>query len=450
MDVTGTFTNNGFFYVLSDGAGFSGSFIDALGVTGGGMYEFQREITNVTPMGSQAGWHLVSSPLLAGQFTSDALYYYYLNYFDATTQLYVPVVGSQPCVPAATMPNNFMEGWSIKYDDQYAANCAGGMEDYVINMGGVFNDALTVAQAGVVIGYNLLGNPFASAIDPTAFSWPVSVPTNSGWMWDGLSGANAWVIFDGTGIGGNVPPTQGFFLQATGPGTLDVTGARIHDTPLAWYKDAADYLKLKATVEGALNADVTYIRFNDAATAGLDKEWDGLKMFNNVEQTPDIYTHTGDNDLSINTQPAVDMVPMSFVCETAGTYTIEAVETGSFGNVVLEDVVTGEQTDLLAGSYTFDYNSVSEVHPFIVHFTPLGMIEHDANSIRIWGANQTVNVVVPETTGTIHVYNMMGQEVVSADAQPGLNTLPVRDVNTYYVVKVVTENNAKTGKVFIK
>jgi hypothetical protein len=139
---------------------------------------------------------------------------------------------------------------------------------------------------------------------------------------------------------------------------------------------------------------------------------------------------------------------MGFVANGAGTYTIEAIETSEFANVVLEDGLTFVQTDLLNGSYTFNYTEGE--YPFVIHFTPLGTPEHDANSINIWAANQTIYVQAPATNGDIVVYNMMGQEVVKTAIQPGLNVIPMENVNTYYIVKVLGSDITETGKVFIK
>ncbi len=59
-------------------------------------------------------------------------------------------------------------------------------------------------------------------------------------------------------------------------------------------------------------------------------------------------------------------------------------------------------------------------------------------------------VQAPSVNGDIVVFNMMGQEVIRTDIAPGINVIPMDDVNTYYVVKVLTSDNAVTGKVFIK
>ncbi len=92
----------------------------------------------------------------------------------------------------------------------------------------------------------------------------------------------------------------------------------------------------------------------------------------------------------------------------------------------------------------------NEAERFIVHFTPLGIGDNFADMVNIWSSQDNIYVQAPNVTGDIVVFNMMGQEVVRTDIEPGLNIIPMNAVNTYYVVKVLTSDNAVTGKVFIK
>jgi len=115
----------------------------------------------------------------------------------------------------------------------------------------------------------------------------------------------------------------------------------------------------------------------------------------------------------------------------------------------LEDIATSDQTNLLEGPYTFNCDEGTK--PFIVHFTLMGTSELDAHNINIWSEDHNICVKVPGSiNGDIVVFNMMGQQISSTDIEPGLNVIPVNRVNTYYVVKVLTEDNAVTGKVYIK
>jgi hypothetical protein len=141
---------------------------------------------------------------------------------------------------------------------------------------------------------------------------------------------------------------------------------------------------------------------------------------------------------------------MSFFAAQSMSYTIEAIETGDFANVILEDRFYGVQTDLLTDSYTFNYNVNDEPDRFFIHFTPLATPELSASSINMWTNDHKIFVQTPEMSGDIVVYNMMGQEVSRTQIQAGLNVVPVSDVNALYVVKITGSEITKTGKVYVK
>ena len=104
----------------------------------------------------------------------------------------------------------------------------------------------------------------------------------------------------------------------------------------------------------------------------------------------------------------------------------------------------------MTSSYTFSYTVNDDADRFFVHFTPLGIGEDLAASINIWSNDHKIYVQAPAINGDIVVFNMMGQEVVRTEIEPGLNTIPVNDRNSYYVVKVVSSDVARTGKVYVK
>jgi len=464
----GMFTNDGFFNILSLPTGESGSYIDN-GGTGGttGVFAFHRDVKIPTPLGAQAGWHYLSSPV-SGWTSGDAISPmndYFLNWWDEThvVNYWNHHEGAQPCVPAAPLALADVEGWSIKFDQAFAAACPAVPQTGLtielwgpamnMNHGGVVYSRGATVTAGSEMGWNLMGNPYPCSVDPLNITWDPGA-NQSLYYFDGNNGS--YVSWAG-GVGSLIPPTQGFFIEYTAPGFMTFDGPlagldeRTHVPAGQWWKsDISDLLTLKAINVNNDRYDITNIRFLSEATTEWDKVWDAHKLLTEVSAVPQIYTHISGDILSINSQPATEAVPMSFVCGEAGTFTIDAIETSDFAHVVLENDLTGEQTDLLAGSYTFDYVNAGEVHPFIVHFTPLGIGDNFANSVNIWSSANNIYVKVPDVTGDIVVFNMMGQEVVRTDIDPGVNVIPMNDVNTYYVVKVLTSDNAVTGKVFIK
>lgn len=144
------------------------------------------------------------------------------------------------------------------------------------------------------------------------------------------------------------------------------------------------------------------------------------------------------------------MVPMGFISATAGFYTISAVETSEFDFVVLEDLLTGEQTDLLADNYTFNYSVNENNDRFFIHFSPLGIENTLTSNLKIWSNDHNIYVQSSEINGNIIVYNMMGQKVIRTEIEPGLNVLPMSKKNAFYIVKVTSADVIKTAKVFVR
>jgi WD40 repeat protein len=245
-------------------------------------------------------------------------------------------------------------------------------------------------------------------------------------------------------------PGLGFFTEYVAAGTFALTGAeRAHFPDWFWKGDLSSLLTIEAT--GAEYSDVTHVRFMEDAQAGFAGDGDFHKLFSTTEGLPQIYTLAGADQLAVNALPSTEVVPMGFTASTSGTYTLKAIETSEFSQVELWDLFTGEVTDLLTGSYSFSYAVGDDANRFELHFAPVGTPEFNANSVKIWSSDNNIYVNVPKTLeGTISVFNMMGQEVVSTDTQIGVNVIPMNEVNTYYVVKVLSNDNAITGKVYIK
>jgi hypothetical protein len=80
----------------------------------------------------------------------------------------------------------------------------------------------------------------------------------------------------------------------------------------------------------------------------------------------------------------------------------------------------------------------------------LAVRENPADLVNIYSSQKDVYVSVPlNTTGDIVVYNLMGQEIVRTQINGVLNKLTL-DKSAYYIVKVVSNENVVTKKVFVK
>ena len=467
LTAMGTTLCDGAIEIMSDETGMGGSFIEAgIDPLSTGTFTYMRNTLGTGALGDAAGWHFISSPV--STFGTDDIWDYYMNYYDEPTSMWVQYGGSPtiPCTPAPNMNMGLMQGWSVKQDLMYEANgCTGGTGQEIDFTGPItslysgaqtFTGTAADATGDFLNNWNLIGNPF-----PATWYYEDMYATGlpAGWddamyMYDDVTqNYLSWVFGGGNANDGYVVPTQAVFFhgdgsEATMPMTMDPS--ELHHSSYSFTKsEVSNLLALKVT--GEYSSDETFIRFNEDATLAFDGKYDAYKLMSAVEYVPSLYTHAGDDNLSINSQPETNMVPMSFNTGQNGTFTIEATETSEFSHVVLEDKFTGEQIDLLAGSYTFDFTTGDLTDRFIVHFTPLGIGELGANNVKIWARDNNIIVNVPaEVTGDVVVYNMMGQEVTRTDIVSVETQIPVSDVNTYYVVKVISDSNAVTGKVYIK
>ena len=463
LTTNGLFTNDGLFLIQSDGlSGYAGTYIDMAGIAGVGVFEFDRDVLCSGTVGGSAnplGWHYLAAPF--DGFTTDNMPDYFVNAWDQPTGMWIQYSMDPylfPCTPWPTTPLNTMDAWSINFDLNYPDPLCPGLPPGTGNIVEFIGGAVDVHTgaynaplgygAGAYQEWNLVSNPYPSGLDVDLIAWgPNTVQAAA--YYDGCAGN---YVYWATGMGSYVmAPTLGFFVETVAADVFPVTNAeRAHGADWFWKSEVTDLLTLEAT--GNDKSDVLHVRFADNVTAGFDLNGDAHKLFAENEGLAQIYTLAGEEMLAINAQPAAEMVPMGFTSVGSGTFTIEAIETSDFADVVLEDLFEETQTDLLAGSYTFNYTAGDDPNRFIIHFTPVGTPELEANSINIWSSEHNIYVNVPETAnGDIIVFNMMGQEMLRTDINPGcVNVIPMEKVNTYYVVKVLTSKNAVTGKVYIK
>jgi hypothetical protein len=380
-------------------------------------------------------WHLISSPV--ANETADAFFGLYLQNHTESTNAYTDITN-----PAT--PLNVMQGYAL-----YNAEPGTAQFNGLLNTGnvGALNNVTRNNQ-----GWNLVGNPYASYID-----WDAA----SGWTKTNVDNATyrhvnsaTWASYVG-GVGANggtryIAPCQGFFIGVTDGqtiGTLNMNNSVRTHTSSPFYKDeVADIVRLEVSGNGF--TDETVIRFLSAATTGFDGEWDAHKLFGSVPSAPAIYS-SENGKMSINSLPPATSIPLGVYAGTSGEFTISATETTDFPDVILEDIALATFTNLKSKSYTFNYE-VNSGDRFILHFSPTGVPENEADLVNIYSNQRDVYVSVPDnTSGEIIVYNLLGQEVAHTRITGSLNKLSLVNGN-YYLVRVLGNDINVTRKIFVK
>ncbi len=189
-------------------------------------------------------------------------------------------------------------------------------------------------------GYNLISNPYPSAVEMTALVREDSVG-DAFYVWDpraGTHGTGAYVVasFDPLVNASYVVPSHaGMFLYVK-PGSLsenkitfsesmktqDPSSSAVFKTTAGM---TADGLQLQVlSHNGDVYWDKLYIRFDNQSTPMVDGR-DAYKLVNPVL---DFYTISGSNKLSIDVRPMVlnTAIPLGFVTDSQFQYTIKVAD----------------------------------------------------------------------------------------------------------------------------
>ena len=391
-------------------------------------------------------WHYVSPPM-SGQTANTFfdLYLYGHNEFD----------NSWFNIVDETTPLTTGQGYRVwsygTTTGDVSVNFTGGS----LNSGTYF---LPVSNTGS--GWNFVGNPYASAVDWDDLSWIKSFIDGTVYVWDGLQYLS-WNGSVGDLTDGIIPAMQSFFVKANGANPLLVVsnGARTHGVD-PYKAEKVDEL-LTLTVTGNEMYDRTFVNFNKEASVNIDNQLDGYKITGH-EDAPQLYSMVGEEKLRVNVLPEIvpDLViPVGFEVSVETDYTIVASDLGTFGSgitIYLEDLKEGVMINLNEQpEYTFMAFAGDETHRFNIHFLKATAIDEVANTeISIYSYSNSI--FVKNSNGELNgasvvVYNIAGQKVYENAIQDvPLNRFDLQLKTGYYVVKVISEKELTSQKVFIK
>ena len=326
-------------------------------------------------------------------------------------------------------------------------------------------------------GYNLIGNPFTSFID-----WDQIFNNN---YLPFLNRAIYFTVYDGVGSyvypfsvnggTGKIPPMQGFFVKATGPGSIPLPlEARTHKLRQLRLKgaeedrissDTVSFIRLKIENEEKKNELVVY--FNEQATNSFDGDFDAYKM-GKTNGNISIWTKIGNVDYSINGLPFPETsfeIPVGINVKTQGIYKLSSDEFNKLDNysVTLKDKLTNFAIDLKKGEVMqFDAPSGISEDRFILSIanltTDIPAIITPERKFSIYSSHGTLNILslsdeFGNLPGSVKIYDLTGRKVLQVDnlewngngdlkqftvdsAEKGLFIVEVKAGNKKYVEKV--------------
>jgi len=360
-----------------------------------------------------------------------------------------------------------------------------------VNFIGVPNNGIIVGEALKANSYQLIGNPYPSALDANAFLsdsnnsfikgtiyfWTHNtVFTNNKYTSDdyaaynrlgGLATSKA-KSSDKGGVNTDIPlgqiaAGQSFFAITTAAGNAIFNNSmRVAGNNTQFFKTAAlerhrVWLNL-SNDEGAFKQ--TLIGYVDGATNDLDNNFDG-KTFN---QNPYINFYSVINEtttLAIQGRALPldysDVVKLGYSSTIKGDFTIEIDNAdGDLANhsVYLEDKILGTTTDLSKADYKFTTAIGTFNDRFVLRYTNktlgTGDFETNQDAVLVGIKNKTITInSTKENIDTVYIYDISGKLLYSkkkiSDTQLTITNLGIS--NQVIFVKVILENeHANTVK----
>ena len=335
-------------------------------------------------------------------------------------------------------------------------------------------------------GWNLLGNPFTSAIAAEAFidaNYSVTPSLSQFdpnyvalYLFDG-SGPRYYYIAKSTGWpgGGELTAThvqagQGFFVLAMNDNSEFLFSRAMQEqstvTTMLKSSGADDrWPGLQLKVKYNSDESLTTIVYNEDMTAGVDPGYD-IGLFNSGQDI-ELYTTLALKDNSVNyarqALPLVGcskyIIPVGIDSDKGGEVTFSA-DVEPLGNYKfwLEDRTTGTFTDLNANSYTVTLPSKTygTGRFFIIASTntPTGIEQPQAEGtdVRVWVTNDKVIIKGEVSDEAIcEIYDTRGRQVVMTRlTDTELNTVIMPSASKgVYLVRVIDGGKVTTHKVAI-
>jgi len=413
----------------------------------------------------QNGWHLVTPitiPTTAYDFWTGAVEETWLASHDETSNTYTYITEDDALTRA--------QGYSYWIEN--------GVGDQTIEFTGtIIGTDVSASLTKGGDGWNLIGNPFTSALE-WGSSWS-SGTSGTAYVWDNddVQGTNNGYKFyngtSGTLTDGIIPLGQGFFVEASSTASFTIpASARVHNHTNAFYKstnatgsEPNQYIRIE--LDGGYYGNTVFVGFPENGSDDFDISGDATKLYSSTENVQ-FFAVENDDELCINANaPLFDgeskTVPLNLVQVTDGEHTMAFSNLNQLTDVsiTLEDVLTTYTQDIRENHvYTFNTSTNDNAERFLLHFawSPNGInedIEEGSSNIQIYSFGNEVYIRSTDDAinqgGNVTIYDMMGRELAQQKiAAMELVKMPVNTTNSFVVVKVVKAGSAKIQKVYIK
>lgn len=240
-----------------------------------------------------------------------------------------------------------------------------------------FNLSYTNTSNPLDDGFNLIANPYPSAIDWLSVAWTKTNVNNAIYMFQADNGQYASFVNGIATNGGSrfIASSQGFYVQANAaaPVLTATENVKSVSSPVL-IKEAEIKNMLRLRMTGDDRQDEAVVYFDKDASNGFDGNYDAAKFMSTNPLNPSIASVINSRDLSINGIPFQAQtihIPVRVMAGVAGTYQITWSGLQSFDSnacFTLEDTENGNIIDLKTNSiYFFNMSPGNQSPRFMLH-----------------------------------------------------------------------------------
>ena len=280
-------------------------------------------------------------------------------------------------------------------------------------------------------GFHLIGNPFTHNISFAHLDGNIV----EGYYVVGEN--NEFIAVEPTTSTEVIAPFQAVLVQATEEAYLFINKEAVSAT-----REVSNGV-LEIVASNGSYSDVAYVSFNEGY--GLEK------MAHNNANVPMVYLPVGDKNYAIaKYNQDVNEIPVSFVAQTMGEYTIGVKSHDcAFESMYLTDRMTGESVNLLMEDYTFVATSNDNADRFMLTFATTGVEETKEESyIFINNDNMIINNVAGNAI--VRIVDMMGRVVSEYNVRESASISTSSLNSGVYVIQMSDDNGVKVQKVVIE
>lgn len=433
--------------------------------TATGNVTIERYIAAASWSSGNDGFHLISSPVAAEEIsgewtpTGSGNDYDFYGWSEAN-QTWVNKKNNDPEDPptwAVFHPStnfNIDQGYLVAYQTAATKTFSG-----TLNNG---NKQVTLTQSGTPAvnnsyGYNLIGNPFSSALDWTNDSWDTENNNYGGVakIWSGgayIDVVTADPVDDDVTV---IPAMNGFFVFTSADDNLFTipSAAQVHSAN-NWHKSVNSNHAIKLTVRGVNSSLIqgSSLRFNTEATNGFDLAFDSYFM---AGYAPMFYSVTEGKNYSTNTLPGYDSettIPFVFVKNEYTEFELELTNSIEGQPIFLTDNKTGTIHNLSENPvYTFTASEGDNPDRFTLHFGVTGLSDNTAlATLRAYVSHGQLTILGETGELNVDILDMQGRVLERRAVQmDGSYSQPLNLPAGVYVVRVYNGQAAKSVKVIL-